>query len=62
MALMIALSVGLKLYQEAKADSVAAKLKAMISVRRRCCETASLARFRWRSWSQATSSSSPPAT
>jgi Mg2+-importing ATPase len=33
MALMIALSVGLKLYQEAKADSVAAKLKAMISVR-----------------------------
>ncbi len=33
MALMIGLSVGLKLYQEAKADSVAAKLKAMISVR-----------------------------
>jgi Mg2+-importing ATPase len=33
MALMIALSVGLKLYQEAKADSTAAKLKAMISVR-----------------------------
>ena len=33
MALMIVLSVGLKLYQEAKADSVAAKLKALISVR-----------------------------
>ena len=32
MALMIVLSVGLKLYQEAKADSAAAKLKAMISV------------------------------
>ena len=29
---MIALSVGLKLVQEAKADSAAAKLKAMISV------------------------------
>jgi P-type Mg2+ transporter len=33
MTLMIAVSVGLKLYQEAKADGVAAKLKAMISVR-----------------------------
>jgi Mg2+-importing ATPase len=33
MVLMIVLSVGLKLYQEAKADSTAAKLKAMISVR-----------------------------
>ncbi|HTA21068.1 MAG TPA: HAD-IC family P-type ATPase, partial [Polyangia bacterium] len=33
MVLMIVLSVGLKLYQEAKSDSVAAKLKAMISVR-----------------------------
>jgi Mg2+-importing ATPase len=32
MALMIALSVGLKLIQESKADSAAAKLKAMISV------------------------------
>jgi Mg2+-importing ATPase len=32
MACMIALSVGLKLYQEAKATSAAAKLKAMISV------------------------------
>ncbi len=32
MVLMIVLSVGLKLYQEAKADSAAAKLKAMISV------------------------------
>src|SRR5581483_9314970 len=32
MALMIILSVGLKLYQEARADSAAAKLKAMISV------------------------------
>ena len=32
MVLMIALSVGLKLYQEAKADSIAARLKAMISV------------------------------
>ena len=32
MALMIALSVGLKLFQEAKANSTAAKLKAMISV------------------------------
>jgi Mg2+-importing ATPase len=32
MVLMIGLSVGLKLYQEAKADSTAAKLKAMISV------------------------------
>jgi Mg2+-importing ATPase len=32
MACMIALSVGLKLYQEAKADSAAAALKAMISV------------------------------
>ncbi|MEA2696348.1 MAG: P-type Mg2+ transporter [Myxococcales bacterium] len=32
MVLMIILSVGLKLYQEAKADSAAAKLKAMISV------------------------------
>jgi P-type Mg2+ transporter len=32
MALMIALGVGLKLIQEAKADSAAAKLKAMISV------------------------------
>ena len=29
---MIALGVGLKLIQEAKADSAAAKLKAMISV------------------------------
>jgi Mg2+-importing ATPase len=32
MVLMIILSVGLRLYQEAKADSAAAKLKAMISV------------------------------
>ena len=32
MSLMIALGVGLKLIQEAKADSAAAKLKAMISV------------------------------
>ena len=32
MVLMIVLSVGLRLYQEAKADSAAAKLKAMISV------------------------------
>jgi P-type Mg2+ transporter len=32
MGLMILLSVGLKLYQEAKADSAAAKLKAMIAV------------------------------
>ncbi len=32
MLLMIALSVGLKLFQEAKADHAAAKLKAMISV------------------------------
>ncbi len=32
MSLMIALDVGLKLVQEAKADSAAAKLKAMISV------------------------------
>ena len=32
MVLMVVLSVGLKLYQEAKADSAAAKLKAMISV------------------------------
>jgi Mg2+-importing ATPase len=32
MVLMIILSVGLKLYQEAKADSAAAKLKALISV------------------------------
>jgi P-type Mg2+ transporter len=32
MVLMIVLSVGLKLYQEAKAGSIAAKLKAMISV------------------------------
>jgi len=32
MVLMIVLSMGLKLYQEAKADSTAAKLKAMISV------------------------------
>ena len=32
MALMIMLSVGLKLFQEAKAGSIAAKLKAMISV------------------------------
>ncbi len=32
MVLMILLSVGLKLYQEAKADRAAAKLKAMISV------------------------------
>ncbi len=32
MSLMIVLSVGLKLIQEAKADSAAAKLKAMISV------------------------------
>src|SRR4029079_13732191 len=32
MSLMIALGVGLKLVQEAKADSAAAKLKAMISV------------------------------
>jgi Mg2+-importing ATPase len=32
MILMIILSVGLKLYQEGKADSAAAKLKAMISV------------------------------
>jgi len=32
MILMIILSVGLKLYQEAKADTAAAKLKAMISV------------------------------
>ncbi len=32
MSLMIALGVGLKLYQEARADSAAAKLKAMISV------------------------------
>jgi Mg2+-importing ATPase len=32
MVLMIILSVGLKLFQEAKADSAAAKLKAMISV------------------------------
>ena len=32
MVLMIALSVGLKLYQEAKADSTAARLKAMIAV------------------------------
>ncbi|HVR64332.1 MAG TPA: cation-transporting P-type ATPase, partial [Polyangia bacterium] len=32
MVLMIVLSVGLKLYQEARADSAAAKLKAMISV------------------------------
>ena len=32
MALMIMLSVGLKLFQEAKASNVAAKLKAMISV------------------------------
>jgi P-type Mg2+ transporter len=32
MVLMIGLSVGLRLYQEAKADSAAAKLKAMISV------------------------------
>src|SRR5664279_5448888 len=32
MVLMIVLSVGLKLYQEAKADRTAAKLKAMISV------------------------------
>jgi P-type Mg2+ transporter len=32
MAAMIALSVGLKLYQETKADTAAAKLKAMISV------------------------------
>ena len=34
MVLMIVLSVGLKLIQEAKADSAAAKLKAMISVTR----------------------------
>lgn len=33
MSLMIALGVGLKLVQEAKADSAAAKLKAMISVK-----------------------------
>jgi P-type Mg2+ transporter len=33
MSLMIALGVGLKLIQEAKADSAAAKLKAMISIR-----------------------------
>ena len=33
MSLMIALGVGLKLIQEAKADSAAAKLKAMISVK-----------------------------
>ena len=32
MSLMIALGVGLKLFQEAKADNAAAKLKAMISV------------------------------
>ena len=32
MAIMIALGVGLKLYQEAKADHAAAKLKSMISV------------------------------
>jgi Mg2+-importing ATPase len=32
MVLMVVLSVGLKLFQEAKADSTAAKLKAMISV------------------------------
>ncbi len=32
MTLMIALGVGIKLFQEAKADSAAAKLKAMISV------------------------------
>ena len=32
MVLMIGLSVGLKLYQEAKADGIAAKLKAMIAV------------------------------
>ena len=32
MVLMIVLSVGLRLFQEAKADSAAAKLKAMISV------------------------------
>src|SRR6478672_5847013 len=33
MTLMIALGVGLKLIQEARADSAAAKLKAMISVK-----------------------------
>ena len=33
MSLMIALGVGLKLFQEAKADGAAAKLKAMISVK-----------------------------
>jgi Mg2+-importing ATPase len=33
MVAMIVLSVGLKLFQEAKADNAAAKLKAMISVR-----------------------------
>jgi Mg2+-importing ATPase len=33
MSLMIVLGVGLKLFQEAKADSAAAKLRAMISVK-----------------------------
>ena len=62
MAVMIGLSVGLKLYQESKADSIAAKLKAMISVRATVLRDGQPSKFRWRSWFRATWSSSPPAT
>ena len=62
MVLMIVLSVGLKLYQEAKADSAAAKLKAMISVRATVLRDGQPGRSRWPSSFRATSSSSRRAT
>ena len=62
MSLMIALSVGLKLFQEAKADNAAAKLKAMISVTATVLRDGKPREIAVRNSCRATWSSSPPAT
>jgi Mg2+-importing ATPase len=62
MLVMVVLGVALRFIQEARADSAAAKLKAMISVTATGSATARRARCPWPTSSPATWTNSPPAT
>ncbi len=62
MSLMILLGVGLKLFQEAKADSAAAKLRAMISITATVIRDGLRQRFRLLGWYPVTSSNLPRVT
>ena len=63
MVVMVILGVGLRFIQESKADSAAAKLKAMIKVTATVVrERPSRPRCRCNAWCRATSSNCPPAT